>query len=447
MITKVKRYRCLGKHILRGIAMRIVGTDLEIQREPFARPFGFKGSAFHEKWNLVVQVVDEEGHVAYGLGGLAVLWSDAVVFAAHTEMGGNVLQAAVLEYALQCAKDVDFESPLELFDAIVDDVFAYGKQITGNANLRRTFILIAMVALDNAAWLLYAKRNGISSFDEMIPTQYKSLLSHRQSRVAIVPAVGYTLPMDELQGLLDHGAYVLKIKIGHPGDEGDMVAKDKLWLSQIHTLAKDHETSMTDSGRVLYYLDANGRYGLKESMAQLLDHVDQEGFLDRVVLIEEPFQRPDEVDVHGLPARFAGDESIETVADVETRVEQGYGAMAIKPAGKTLSLAFGMIEAACAAGVPCFVADNACVPVLVEWNKNVQARLPGFPGVKGGLMESNGPENYATWGRMLSEYALPDAGWLRSQGGAFVLGDGYYGHSGGIFEEARFYTRLFERNK
>jgi hypothetical protein len=427
--------------------MRIVETDLEIQREPFARPFGFKGSAFHEKWNLVVKVVDDAGNQAFGLGGLAVLWSDGKVFAAHTEMGGNVLQAAVLEYALQRAKDVDFESPPELFDAIVEDVFDYGKQITGNAHLRRTFVLIAMVALDNAAWILYATRNGISSFDDMIPAEYRSLLAHRQSHVAIVPAVGYTLPMAELQGLLDQGAYVLKIKIGHPGDEADMVAKDKAWLSQIHLLAKDRQTPMTDSGEVLYYLDANGRYGEKESMAQLLDHVDREGFLDRVVLIEEPFQRPDEVDVLGLPARFAGDESIETVADVERRVAQGYGAMAIKPAGKTLSLAFHMIEAAFASGVPCFVADNACVPVLVEWNKNIQARLPAFPGLQGGLMESNGPENYATWERMLSEYEMPDAAWLRPQGGSFVLGDGYYGHSGGIFEAPSFYTRLFERNK
>jgi len=427
--------------------MRIVATDLEIQREPFARPFGFKGSAFHEKWNLVVKVVADSGEVAFGVGGLAVLWSDAVVFAAHTEMGGNVLQAAVLEYALQRAIDVEFECPLDLFDAIVDDVYAYGKQITGNADLRRTFILIAMVALDNAAWLLYAKNKGLSSFDEMIPASYKPLLSQRQSRVAIVPAVGYTLPMDELKGLLENGAYVLKIKIGHPGDEAEMVEKDMAWLSQIHMLAKAYETPMTDSGQVLYYLDANGRYGQKESMAQLLDHADKERFLDRVVLIEEPFQRPNDVDVHGLPACFAGDESIETVSDVKMRVAQGYGAMAIKPAGKTLSLAFRMIEAALAEQVPCFVADNACVPVLVEWNKNVQARLPTFPGVKGGLMESNGPENYATWERMLSEYPLPDAAWLRPQRGAFVLGDGYYGHSGGIFEEPKFYTRLFERAK
>ncbi len=425
--------------------MHIVETDLEIQREPFARPFGFKGSAFHEKWNLVVRLKDTDGYEAFGLGGLAVLWSDAAVFAAHTEMGGNLLQASLLEFALQRVKGREFVDPMALFDAVEDDVFLYGKAITGHADLRRTFALIALVALDNAAWLLYAKRMGLTTFDAAMPEKFRAFLSHRQSHVALVPAVSYTLPIDELRAILDGGAYILKIKIGHPGDEAEMVKEDMACLSRVHRLARQYETEMTDSGHVLYYLDANGRYGEKDSLARLLDHADRGGFLDRIVLIEEPFSRPADVDVHGLPVRFAGDESIETVADVNTRLAQGYGAMAIKPAGKTLSLAFRMIEAATMAGVPCFVADNACVPVLVEWNKNVAARLPAFPGVKGGLMESNGPENYGTWGRMLSEYPMPNASWLRPRRGAFVLDENYYRQSGGIFEEPTVYTRLFQR--
>ncbi|MDP6036987.1 MAG: L-alanine-DL-glutamate epimerase [Candidatus Latescibacteria bacterium] len=422
--------------------MHIVETGLEIQREPFARPFGFKGSAFHEKWNLVVRLRDADGHEAFGVGGLAVLWSDAAVFAAHTEMGGNLLQASVLEYALQLVKGRAFADPMALFDAIEEDVFAYGKTITQNADLRRTFVLIVLVALDQAAWFLHAQQMELTTFDEMIPDRFRSFLSHHQSHVAIVPAVSYSLPMDELQSILDAGAYVLKIKIGHPGDEAEMVKKDMAWLSQIHKLAVDYDTEMTDSGKVLYYLDANGRYGEKDSVARLLDYAEKGGFLDRIVLIEEPFQRPDEVDVQGLPARFAGDESIETVDDVRIRLDQGYGAMAVKPAGKTMSLVFRMVEAASQAGVPCFVADNACVPVLVEWNKNVASRLPAFPGVKGGLMESNGPESYATWNRMLSEYPMPDASWLRPQKGAFVLGEEYYEHSGGIFEVPKGYADL-----
>ena len=423
--------------------MHIVETDLEIQREPFARPFAFKGSAFHEKWNLIVRLKDADGHEAFGIGGLAVLWSDAAVFAAHTEMGGNLLQASLLEFALQQIKGKEFADPMALFDTVENDVFSYAKAITGHGDLRRTFALIALVALDNAAWILHAKRMGLAAFDDLIPEKFRSFLSHRQSHVALVPAVSYTLPIDELRAILDSGAYILKIKIGHPGDETEMVKTDMACLSQIHSLAHQYETEMTDSGHVLYYLDANGRYGEKDSMARLLDHAEREGILDRIVLIEEPFSRPADIDVHGLPARFAGDESIETVSDVHTRLEQGYGAMAIKPAGKTLSLAFRMIEAV-KNSVPCFVADNACVPVLVEWNKNVATRLPAFPGVKGGLMESNGPENYGTWDRLLSEYPMPNASWLRPRGGAFVLNENYYHQSGGIFEEPTAYTRLFK---
>ena len=48
-----------------------------------------------------------------------------------------------------------------------------------------------------------------------------------------------------------------------------MVKTDMACLSQIHSLASQYETEMTDSGHVLYYLDANGRYGEKNSMARL----------------------------------------------------------------------------------------------------------------------------------------------------------------------------------
>jgi L-alanine-DL-glutamate epimerase-like enolase superfamily enzyme len=422
--------------------MRITETQLEIQREPFARPFGFKGSAFHEKWNMVVRLRDDQGTEAVGLGGLAVLWSDASVFSAHTEVGGNLLQASILEYALQYVNDREYPDPPSMLGDVLPHAFAYGRAITGNDSLRLTFVLIALVALDNAAWLLFAARNNVTLFDALIPPWAESELAAKQEAVATVPAVGYTLPMDELEQILNAGAYVLKIKIGQPGDHAEMVLKDKAWLSQIHNLSKVHTTSMTDSGSILYYLDANGRYTEKSGMAELLDHADTIGALDRVILIEEPFDESVEVNVYDLPARFAADESVHTVEDVQRRSDQGYGALAIKPAGKTMSLAFEMVKAGAELGMECFVADNACVPVLVEWNKNIAARLPAFPGLKGGLMESNGPGNYATWDLLLSEYPLPDADWLKPVDGAFRLSEAYYAASGGIFERPESYAGL-----
>ena len=422
--------------------MQISETHLEIQREPFARPFGFKGSAFHEKWNMVVRLRDNEGREAVGVGGLAVLWSDAAVFSAHTEVGGNVLQASILEHALQYIKDREYPDPPSMLGDVLPHAFAYGTAITGIDDLRLTFVIIALVALDNAAWLLYAQENGISTFDDLIPPWAAGELAEKQNAVATVPAVGYTLPMDELESILQAGTFVLKIKIGQSGDSAEMVVKDKARLSKIHDLAKSHTSSMTNSGKVLYYLDANGRYTEKAGMAELLDHADAIGALDQVILVEEPFDESVQFDVYDLPARFAADESVHTIEDVQRRSEQGYGALAIKPAGKTMSLAFEMVKAGSELGMECFVADNACVPLLVEWNKNIAARLPSFPGLKGGLMESNGPENYGTWERLLSEFPLPDAGWLKPIDGAFRLDEDYYAVSGGIFEEATSYAGL-----
>ena len=422
--------------------MHISDTSLEIQREPFARPFGFKGAAFHEKWNLVVRLTDASGQTAVGIGGLAVLWSDADVFFSHTEVGGNVIQTALLEHALQLVKERPFKDPPEMFQHLLPQVYEYGRAITRNPDLKLTFCLIALVALDNAAWLLQAKQQNISTFDDLIPTVYRDYLTQRQKHIATVPAVGYTLPAEELRKMLNDGAYVLKIKIGHPGTEEDMVQADMDRLDEIHRIACDLESPMTDSGSICYYLDANGRYGRKDSMARLLDHAKRRGMLDRIILIEEPFHYPDTTDVHGLPALFAADESLQTVGDVATRIEQGYGAVTIKPAGKTLSMSFETIQAATDAGAACIVADNACVPVLVEWNKNVAARLPGFPGIKGGMMESNGPENYGGWVRLLSEFPIPNASWLSPQDGAFKLDETYYALSGGIFQEPRGYANL-----
>ncbi|MEE3262849.1 MAG: L-alanine-DL-glutamate epimerase, partial [Candidatus Latescibacterota bacterium] len=106
--------------------MNIQHTDLEIQREPFARPFAFKGSAFHEKWNLLVRLRDESSIESFGLGGLAVLWSDARVFSRHSEMGGNALMVAVLERGLALARQMgEVSHPTDLLFGILPDVEEY----------------------------------------------------------------------------------------------------------------------------------------------------------------------------------------------------------------------------------------------------------------------------------------------------------------------------------
>ena len=423
--------------------MYIEHTDLEIQREPFARPFGFKGSAFHEKWNAVVRVRDSEGIIAFGLGGLAVLWSDPTVFSQHSEVGGNLLQLSVLEYALQWIKNRDFTDPLALFNEILPPTHDYAKSVTQLPSLRLTFTLNALVSLDNAIWMLYAKQNKITDFDKLIPDFCLPSLSSRQNRIAIVPAIGYTFPLSQIKELLEQRIFVLKIKIGQPGNEKDMLAKDSERLKQIHHVCQNYGTNMTDSSKIAYYLDANGRYQTKDGILRLIDYAERIGCIDQIILIEEPYAEHLIVDVSDLPVCLAVDESLHTIKDIQHKAEQGYQAVAIKPAGKTLSLAFQMANASVENAVIPFVADNACVPILVEWNKNISARLPIFPGLKTGMMESNGPQNYAMWPQLISDYPLSDAHWLMPTSGTFQLNQSYYHHSGGIFVDPLPYISSF----
>lgn len=424
--------------------MQIEKTELEIQRQPFVRPFAFKGASFREKWNLVVRLEDGDGRRAYGVGGLAVLWSDPRVFARHSEVGGNALMVAMLERGLAMVRGRSFASPQDLFRAVLPAVYEYGRVVTGQDDLRQTFALNALVALDNAAWMLWAQQRGIGDFDQLLPERYRPFFAHRQERVAAVPAVGYNMSDAEVTALVDAGAYVLKIKIGQPGTAAQMLAKDCAWIARLHALVKDRQTPMTDSGQVLYYLDANGRYPDGDTLRRLIDHLETIGARARVVLLEEPFDEALEGDWSEIGVPLAADESVHSVPDVEARIEQGYAAMAVKAAGKTLSLALDLVEVAQAGGLGCFVADNACVPLLVEWNKNIAARLPAFPGLKGGLMETNGAENYGpAWSQMLHQHTCAGAAWLQPQRGAFCLDADFYARSGGLFDHPEPYARLF----
>ena len=423
--------------------MLISDVELELQRQPFARPFGFKGSCFHEKWNAVVRLTDETGVRSIGVGGLATLWADAAVFMAHTESGGNFIMLAMLEDALQQVRGRSFPTPLDMLDAVLPEVHEYGKAVTGNPDLRPTFTLNSLVALDNAAWVLHARSAGLDSFDDLIPSESASALSERSDSVAIVPAIAYKLSEGGIRDLLEQGCFFLKVKIGQAGDEQEMLRKDVRRLTEVHQIARDYETPMTENGRILYYLDANGRYREKDSMMRLLDHADSLGILDQVALIEEPFAEELDHDVHDVPARLAADESLHSVADVSARLDQGYSAIAFKPAGKTLSMAFRMVAAAHDRQAICYVADNACVPTLVDWNKNFAARLAPFPGLDANIMESNGPTTYPDWDALLARHPCAGAPWLKPVRGAFQLDDDFYARSGGVFLDPAPFAGLF----
>lgn len=424
--------------------IKIAKVSSNFEREPLIRPFGFKGGYMKEIWQSAAYLGSDSGNHSIGLCSQSVLWSDASVFASHSEAGGNSLMYAMTERALQMISGQIFSSPVDLLDSLYPEIYEYGKSITSNPLLRKTFALNALVAVDNAAWLLYAKENGIASFDEMIPGKFRKALSMKHDSAAAIPLMAYTIPVNEIKDATDQGYFFMKIKIGQPGTQEEMLEKDKARITEIHKTIGDVRTAHTRNGKLPYYFDANGRYEKKEILLKLLDHCRKIGAFDQVMIIEEPFQEEYEADVSDIPVRLASDESAHTEEDAIARMKMGYKAIALKAIAKTLSMTLKIASAAYERNVPCFCADLTVNPILVEWNKNVAARLSPFPGIGNiGLVESNGHQNYKNWETMMSYHPRKDAGWVKMSRGVYNLNDEFYRTGGGIFDQSTHYEQMF----
>jgi len=427
-----------------GKTITVADTGCEFEREPLLRPFGFKGGYLTNVWQSAAMIRSTGGKRGIGLCTHSTLWSDANVFASNTEAGGNALMFAMTAHALRVLKGRSFTDPVALNDELFKEVYEYGKTITRMPKLRQTFALNALVGVDNAAWLLYAKENGIDSFDAMIPAAFKPALSQRHPKAASIPLMAYTIPIEEIKAAVAEGSFFMKIKIGQKGSQEEMLEKDMARVSAIHAALDGCRTPYTKSGKLPYYFDANGRYEKKETLMRLIDHIRKIGAFDQVAIIEEPFDEEREIDVRDIPVRLAADESAHTDKDAVTRIEMGYRAIALKAIAKTLSMTMKIAQAAHERGVPCFCADLTVNPILVEWNKNVAARLNSFPGLEGlGLVETNGHQNYRNWAAMRSYLPYPDAPWTKTDRGVFNLDADYYAKSGGIFAPLPHYEAMF----
>jgi L-alanine-DL-glutamate epimerase-like enolase superfamily enzyme len=431
---------------LKTITVAEVNSNFE--REPLIRPFGFKGGYMTEIWQTVNYLKSSSGVHQIGLCTQNVLWSDAHVFAAHSESGGNALMFALTEKALQILKGQSFITPLDLLDNILPEVYAYGQKISNNQNLRKTFALNALVGIDNAAWLLYAKENGFTTFDQMIPQAYLPALSNHHKEAAAIPLMAYNIPVNEIQSAIEQGYFFMKIKIGQPGTQEEMLEKDKARLTAIHQAIGSVRTKHTKDGKLPYYFDANGRYEKKETLLKLIDHAKKIGAFDQIAIIEEPFAEEPEFDVSDIPVRLAADESAHTDKDAVKRIEMGYQAIALKAIAKTLSMTMKIAQAAHAQNIPCFCADLTVNPILVEWNKNVAGRLNSFPGLGSlGLVESNGHQNYKNWETMMSYHPRKNGAWAKQKNGVYELNDEFYRTSGGIFDPMPHYEEMFTPKK
>jgi L-alanine-DL-glutamate epimerase-like enolase superfamily enzyme len=423
--------------------MKIIRTDANFEREPLLRPFGFKGGYTREIWQSVVKLTSEHEVPAIGLGIQGVLWSDARVFSSHSEAGGNALMFALTNRALKMIEGQHFSNPVELVDSILPELYQYGKILTANPELRQTFILNALVAVDNAAWLIYARENNIYNFDELLPEAYRPALAQRHTRLASIPLISYATPIAEIRSAADQGYFFMKIKIGQAGTQSEMLEKDQARIAEIHQAIGNLPTPYTQNGKIPYYFDANGRYEHKNTLERLIDFTRKIGAFDQIALIEEPFPENYEAEVGDLGVRIAADESAHTEIEALRRIEMGYGAMALKPIAKTLSVTLKVAQAAFTHNIPCFCADLTVTPILIDWNKNVAARLAPFPGLGLGLLETNGHQNYTRWEQLKATHPCAGADWLETRAGVFNLTPDFYEKSGGIFLPAAYFEKMF----
>ncbi len=427
--------------------IKISEVSSNFEREPLIRPFGFKGGYMKEIWQSAAFVKSESGIHKIGTCSQSILWSDAQVFLSHSESGGNALMYAMTEYGLSLLKGRSFTDPVSLLDEIWPAVFEYGKKICSKDDLRQTFALNSLVAVDNAIWLLYAAENNITNFDNLIPDAYKPALSNHHEKIASIPLMAYTIPVVEIKAAADQGYFFMKIKIGQPGTQAEMLEKDMARIKEIHKAIGDARTAHSKNGRLPYYFDANGRYESKDTLMRLLDHTRKIGAFDQIAIIEEPFDEKLEIDISDIPVRVAADESAHTEKDALKRIQMGYKAMALKAIAKTMSMTMKIAQVAYENNVPCFCADLTVNPILIEWNKNVAARLSPFPGIGIGLLETNGHQNYKNWEVMRGYNPCKDSSWAQTKKGLFELDDDYYSKSGGIFMPSQHYEEMFSNKK
>lgn len=430
---------------------RIDRAHCGYEAEVLNAPFGFKGKYINSLWQSAVLLEDMDGHTGCAPGVQSVVWSDAAVFEQLGDLGGNDAMFQITRRACEMVQGQCFETPIHMIRSLEEELYVYARRVTRLEDVRPTFVLNALVPLDLAAWQLYARQNAVHTFDDMVPDVFRAALPARHDKLARIPLISYNVGLDSVRELADSGDFLLKIKLGNDpegdGDREKMLQWDMRRVTQLHEALRERRTPYTENGKLAYYFDANGRYDSRDRLMRLLDHMDHIGALTQTVLLEEPFPENSGIDVHGMGVRVAGDESAHGVRDAQELIALGYGAMALKPIAKTLSVSLEVAKLAHEKGIPCFCADLTVPPVLVDWNKCVAARLNAIPGLKVGALESNGAQNYPDWARLRSYHPLDGKEWIDARQGLFRLDDEFYASSGGVLMDSLHYMKIAGEEK
>lgn len=425
-------------------SIQVVKADSDFEREKMVRPFGFKGGFLTDCWQVASRIQSQSGIQRIGLATQSVLYSDADLFAAHSEAEGNSLMYLLVNEALRLMQKGSFTDPVALMKKLLPEVVAAGKKITRKPDLNINFVYNALVSVDNAAWLLYEAENKFQTFDAMIPKPYQPALSHHNDKIAIMYQVPYGMPINDVIKAATDGYFVFKVKTGAPGSQSKMLEDDMARLTLIHKALENARTNQTPDGKLIYTLDVNGRYEKKETLLRYLAHARKIGAFNQILLCEEPFIESNNEDVKDVGIIIAADESVHDEAGAMRRLGQGYKALVLKGIAKTLSVSMRIAKLAYEQNVPCLCADLTVNPILIDWNKNLAARIAPFPGIGMGMMETNGNMNYRDWQKMVSYHPSAGASWTKVKNGVFELNKDYYDRSGGIFEPSPHYTNMFQ---
>ncbi|WP_144276836.1 enolase C-terminal domain-like protein [Parenemella sanctibonifatiensis] len=377
-------------------------VTFQVVREPLIGPFAFKAHEINELWQVIVGLPDGAGGIDWGLGAQSPVWGDPMVVDLAGIDGANMMMAAITGHAARVAADLPEDlDPVEVQARLMPEVLLLAREMT-NESIAESFVMNALVPIDQAMWQRWARRHEIRDFADLIPPSVRPYLPVDPANAppaAEIPLVSPTTGAEEIGELLARGLPLLKIRIGaDPNRDKDPSAMLDFDANRvIEVAAMVDRAEQAGATGVRLYLDANGRYPDKATLLTLLDRIDDAGALHRIALVEEPLPVANDEHLGDLPVPIGADESAFDTASVERRAATGYSVIAVKPSAKTLTRSFAMIEAAGRAGMNCLVADLTAPPLLVAWNREVASRLTPLPGLERATFESNGPQNYLHW--------------------------------------------------
>lgn len=436
-------------------------------REP--GQLGFAGGNMTAFFQKAVALQDSEGNVAGAFATLNPLWCDKPSYKRLQDKHGNekgealanLFMSQTADFVLNLLEGRKFSSPGEALDEVLLKAHWYHRQITKEENLPLTSTLNALVPVDIANYVLHAKANGIDNFDGIIPVDSQRWFTQTIDQVAIIPLVSYSIDQAGIEALIRDGYKIFKTKMGayNPAHDMDsdadmeaMFETDTQKALLVYNLIKDLKTDLTEDGRVPIYLDFNGRLGTGDKAVELLqkyvEFAKQNGFLDRVIVFEEPFSNMMEIgadvykELKEAGITIVADECAHSAEDVGKLLRLGVRGFALKPAAKTYTETFRMVDAIEKYNAKAdsgdkafyFCADLTVVPWLVDANLQFTARSSPWPGLANRvrMLETNWRQHYDDLPGIMHRYT-PSFVVMQENNGVFRLNEQWYKGGGSLF--------------